>query len=84
MQHVFLCFLEEIEDTKKAFRNHLTLRNQKSFGCLLLWNAIFSIGQAEIWITKELLFIEASNLRRQLFVHKQTEHEGAHLWRLYL
>ena len=30
MRCVFLRFLEEIEDTKKAFRNHLTLRNQKS------------------------------------------------------
>ena len=24
MQRVFACFLEEIEDSKKAFRNHLT------------------------------------------------------------
>ena len=26
MRHVFVCFLEEIEDSKKAFRNYLTIR----------------------------------------------------------
>ena len=26
MQRVFVCFLEEIEDSKKAFRNYLTFR----------------------------------------------------------
>ena len=26
MRHVFVCFLEEIEDTKKTFRNYLTFR----------------------------------------------------------
>ena len=28
MQHVFVCFLEEIEDSKKAFRNYLTFKCQ--------------------------------------------------------
>ena len=27
---VFVCFLEESEDTKKIFRNELTFRNQKA------------------------------------------------------
>ena len=28
MRRVFVCFLEEIEDSKKAFRNYLTFRSQ--------------------------------------------------------
>ena len=28
MQRVFVCFLEEIEDSKKAFRNYLTYKNK--------------------------------------------------------
>ena len=28
MRRVFVCFLEEIEDTKKNFRNYLTFKNK--------------------------------------------------------
>ena len=31
MQRVFVCFLEEIEDTKKTFRNHLTFISVQNF-----------------------------------------------------
>ena len=40
MQRVFICFLEEIEDSKKAFRNYLTF----SF-CMLICR-----GQNEILV----------------------------------
>jgi hypothetical protein len=30
MRHIFVCFLEEIEDTKKNFRNYLTFSGQIS------------------------------------------------------
>ena len=30
MRRVFVCFLEEIEDSKKAFRNYLTAGTQMS------------------------------------------------------
>ena len=38
MRRVFVCFLEEIEDSKKAFRNYLTFkRNPKIFVSYLNW-----------------------------------------------
>ena len=43
MRRVFVCFLEEIEDTKKTFRNYLTFRHLLPlFENVYLWGkAIF-------------------------------------------
>ena len=35
MQHVFVCFLEKIEDRKKTFRNYLTFTSHTN--CAKLW-----------------------------------------------
>jgi hypothetical protein len=40
MQHVFVCFFEEIEDSKKAFLNNLTFTRPTGFSvlCFLLFS----------------------------------------------
>jgi hypothetical protein len=40
MQRVFVCFLEEIEDSKKAFRNYLTFSREDEFSVLPSKSAI--------------------------------------------
>ena len=68
MRHVFVCFFEEIEDSKKAFQNYLTFRLTTT-SCTASQSIMF-LSPAAI-PTKVILF----KTRREPFLCTGTRYE---------